>query len=120
MTDDLSTSHLHVVPGPGRSDALGPVELAGVHVRLDDRDDGFTLQLVVGVKQLLVQDAVHVDTLADGLVETELLEVGKFSDDVGENSGLGVLAVVEAVEESSRVRRNVTLAARVSSESNND
>ena len=110
-TDHVVEDFLHVVPSPGRSDALGPVELPGVHVGLDDGDDGLTLQLIVGVEQLLVQDAVHVDTLRHGLVQAQLLQVGEFGEDVGENFGLGVLAVVETVEKSPGVWRDVSLTA---------
>ena len=110
-TDHVVENLLHVVASPGRSDALGPVELAGIHVGLDDGDDGLTLQLIVGVEQLLVQDAVHVDALRHSLVQTQLLQVGEFSEDVGEDFGLGVLAVVETVEKSPRVWRDVGLTA---------
>ena len=112
-TDHVVENFLHVVPSPGRSDALGPVELAGVHVGLDDGDDGLALQLVVSVEQFLIEDAVHVDTLGHGLVQAELLQVGEFGEDAGEDFGLGVLAVVETVEKSPGVRRDVGLTAEI-------
>ena len=109
---------LDVVARAGGADALGPVELAGVHVGLDDGDDGLALQLIVGVEELLVQDAVHVDTLGHGLVQAELLQVGEFGEDAGEDFGLGVLAVVETVEKSPGVRRDVGLTAEIYTQSN--
>ena len=93
-TDHVVKYFLHVVPSPSRSHTLGPVKLPGVHVGLDDGDDGLTLQLIVGVEQLLVQDAVHVDALRHRLVQAELLKVGQFGYDVWEDSGLSILAVV--------------------------
>ena len=110
-TDHVVKDFLHVVPSSGWANTLGPVKLAGVHVWFDNGDDGLTLQLIVGVEELLVQDAVHVDALGHGLVQAELLQVGEFGQDVGEDLGLGVLAVVEAVEQSPGVWGDVGLTA---------
>ena len=50
------------------SDTFDPIKLALVHVRLDDGDDrlDLKLELDVGVEELLVEDAVHVDAIEDG------------------------------------------------------
>ena len=111
ITANCPSSHLHVVPCPRRPDALGPVKLASVHVGLDDGNDGLTLQFIVGVKELLIEHAVHVDALGHGLVQAELLQVREFGENVGQDFCLRVLAVVEAVEKSPGVRWYITLAA---------
>jgi len=48
----MTHCHLDVVARVARPRAPGPVELAGVHGRLDDGHDGFALQLHVGFEQL--------------------------------------------------------------------
>ena len=48
----------------------------------------------------------------------ELLQVGEFSEHVGEDFGLGVLAVVETIEKSSGVWRDVGLSAETLSKIN--
>ena len=59
----------------------------------------------------MIEYAVHVDALGHGLVQAELLQVGEFGEDAGEDFGLSIFAVVETVEKSPGVWRDVGLAA---------
>ena len=112
----LDTHHvvndlLNIVPSSSWSDTLGPVKLATVHVGLNDGDDGLTLQLIVGVKQFLIQNTIHIDALCHSFIQTKLIKVIQFCHYVWNNFCLGKLAIIETVEESSGVGRNVCLGA---------
>ena len=68
--DDVVDDLLDVVAGIGRSRTPGPVELAGVHGRLDDGHDRLALQLHVRLEQLKgfnQHEAVTVERISRGL-----------------------------------------------------
>ncbi len=65
------------LPGSRRPHTLGPVKLPHVHVGLNDGDDRLALQLYVGVKELLVEHAVHACNQQQMEVGAEAVEGGK-------------------------------------------
>lgn len=64
--DDVVQDFLNIISGVDRFRTTGPVELPGVHGRLDDGDDGFTLELHVSLEKLSVENVVALEGLGNG------------------------------------------------------